>query len=106
MHPTGWNVFGEVEVVGSVSAKVSVQTLDSYSPEFASALRGVFTTIFGRRLGTVDDGTSIRVNSKVGTNELSDLTSTTRDVTLTPKRNVIIGSARTAKEQGSRHLIY
>ena len=100
VHPAGWNVFGEVEVVGSVSAKVSVQTLDSYSPEFASALRGVFTTIFGRRLGTVDDGTSIRANSKVGTNELSDLTSTTRDVTLTPKRNVIIGSARTAKRTG------
>ena len=101
VHPAGWNVFGEVEVVGSVSAKVSVQTLDSYSPEFASALRGVFTTIFGRRLGTVDDGTSIRANSKVGTNELSDLTLTTRDVTLTPKRNVIIGSARTAKRTGS-----
>ena len=100
VHPAGWNVFGEVEVVGSVSAKVSVQTLDSYSPEFASALRGVFTTVFGRRLGTVDDGTSIRANSKVGTNELSDLTSTTRDVTLTPKRNVIIGSARTARRTG------
>ena len=100
VHPAGWNVFGEVEVVGSVSAKVSVQTLDSYSPEFASALRGVFTTIFGRRLGTVDDGTSIRANSKVGTNELSDLTSTTRDVTLTPRRNVIIGSARTARRTG------
>ena len=100
VHPAGWNVFGEVEVVNSVSAKVSVQTLDSYSPEFASALRGVFTTIFGRRLGTVDDGTSIRANSKVGTNELSDLTSTTRDVTLTPKRNIIIGSARTAKRTG------
>ena len=100
VHPAGWNVFGEVEVVGSVSAKVSVQTLDSYSPEFASALRGVFTTIFGRRLGTVDDGTSIRANSKVGTNELSDLTSTTRDVTLTPRRNVIIGSVRTARRTG------
>ena len=100
VHPAGWNVFGEVEVVGRANAKVSVQTLDSYSPEFASALRGVFTTIFGRRLGTVDDGTSIRANSKVGTNELSDLTSTTRDVTLTPKRNVIIGSARTAKRTG------
>ena len=100
VHPAGWNVFGEVEVVGRANAKVSVQTLDSYSPEFASALRGVFTTIFGRRLGTVDDGTSIRANSKVGTNELSDLTSTTRDVTLTPRRNVIIGSARTAKRTG------
>ena len=100
VHPAGWNVFGEVEVVGRASAKVSVQTLDSYSPEFASALRGVFTTVFGRRLGTVDDGTSIRANSKVGTNELSDLTSTTRDVTLTPKRNVIIGSARTARRTG------
>ena len=100
VHPAGWNVFGEVEVVGRANAKVSVQTLDSYSPEFASVLRGVFTTIFGRRLGTVDDGTSIRANSKVGTNELSDLTSTTRDVTLTPRRNVIIGSARTAKRTG------
>ena len=100
VHPAGWNVFGEVEVVGRANAKVSVQTLDSYSPEFASVLRGVFTTIFGRRLGTVDDGTSIRANSKVGTNELNDLTSTTRDVTLTPRRNVIIGSARTAKRTG------
>ena len=100
MHPAGWNVFGEVELVKKVSAKVSVQTLESFSPEFASTLRGVFTTIFGRRLGTTDDGTSVRANSKLGTNELSDLTSTTRDVTLTSKRNIIVGSVRTAKRTG------
>ena len=100
VHPAGWNVFGEVELVKSISAKVSVQTLESFSPEFASTLRGVFTTIFGRRLGTTDDGTSVRANSKLGTNELSDLTSTTRDVTLTPKRNIIVGSVRTARRTG------
>ena len=100
VHPAGWNVFGEVEIIGRANAKVSVQTLESFSPEFASALRGVFTTIFGRRLGTTDDGTSVRANSKLATNELSDLTSTTRDVTLTPKRNIIVGSARTARRTG------
>jgi len=48
----------------------------------------LFATIVGRRLGTVDDGTTLRANAKLGvpadfdTSTISPFSSTTRDVTL------------------------
>ena len=36
------------------------QTLDSFTPELASLFRTLFTAVFGRRLGTVDDGTTLQ----------------------------------------------
>ena len=62
VHPAGWNVFGEVEVVGRAVTRISAQTLESFTPELASTLRTLFIAVFGRRLGTVDDGTSLRAS--------------------------------------------
>ena len=59
VHPAGWAVFGEVEVVGRANAKITPQTVDSFTPELASTLKTLFITIFGRRLGTIDDGLSL-----------------------------------------------
>jgi len=100
VHPAGWAVFGEVEVVGRANAQVSIQTVDSYSPELASTLRTIFTTVFGRRLGTVDDGTSIKATAKVGSDDLTSFPNTNRDTTLTRINNVIVGVVRTPSAQG------
>ena len=79
VHPAGWNVFGEVEVVGRANAKITPQTVDSFTPELASTLRTLFITIFGRRLGTVDDGTTLKATPKVGSDNLTNLPNTNRD---------------------------
>ena len=100
VHPAGWAVFGEVEVVGRANAQVNIQTVDSYSPELASTLRTIFTTVFGRRLGTVDDGTSIKATAKVGSDDLTSFPNTNRDTTLTRINNVIVGVVRTPSAQG------
>ena len=57
--PLGWNVFGEVEIVGRVKTGVVAQTVESFTPELASLFSTLFVSVFGRRLGTVDDGTTL-----------------------------------------------
>ena len=92
VHPAGWNVFGEVSFASQVSAAIQVPAAGSvsgftgdtetFSPELASTFTNLFTTVFGRRLGTTTDSTA-RVNAGVGVAQPSDLTSGERDVTLT-----------------------
>ena len=92
VHPAGWNVFGEVSFASQVNASIQVPAAGSvsgftgdtetFSPELASTFTNLFTTIFGRRLGTTTDSTA-RVNAGVGVAQPSDLTSGERDVTLT-----------------------
>jgi len=91
VHPSGWNVFGEVSFASQVNASIQVPAAGSvrgftgdtetYSPELASTFTNLFTTIFGRRLGTVTDSTQ-RVNAGVGVAEPSELSAGERDVTL------------------------
>ena len=100
VHPAGWQVFGEVEVVGKATARMTAQTVDSFTPELASLFRTLFSAVFGRRLGTVDDGTSLRSTPKVGVESHTDLPNTTRDTTLTRINNVIVGVARTPSAHG------
>lgn len=100
VHPAGWAVFGEVEVVGRANAQINIQTVDSYSPELASTLRTIFTTVFGRRLGTVDDGTSLKATPKVGSDDLTSFPNTNRDTTLTRINTLAIGVVRTPSAQG------
>ena len=100
VHPAGWNVFGEVEVVGRATTRVTAQTLESFTPELASLFRTLFVAVFGRRLGTVDDGTTLRSSPNVDAESHTNLTSSTRDTTLTRINNVIIGVVRTPSAQG------
>ena len=100
VHPAGWNVFGEVEVVGRAVTRISAQTLESFTPELASTLRTLFIAVFGRRLGTVDDGTSLRASPASDVESHTNLTSSTRDVTLSRTHNVIVGVARSPRAQG------
>ena len=100
VHPAGWNVFGEVEIVGRAVTGVVAQTVDSFTPELASLFRTIFTSVFGRRLGTVDDGTSLRASPAGDVDSHTDLSNTTRDTTLTRINNVIVGVARTPRRAG------
>ena len=94
VHPSGWAVFGEVEVKSRVSARITAQTLESFTPELASTLTTLFSAVFGRRLGTVDDGTSLRANANSDAETHSNLTSGTRDVTLSRINTVLVGLTR------------
>ena len=100
VHPAGWNVFGEVEIIGRATTRISAQTLESFTPELASTLRTLFIAVFGRRLGTVDDGTSLRASPASDAESHTNLTSSTRDTTLTRINNVIVGVVRTPSAQG------
>jgi hypothetical protein len=99
VHPAGWAVFGEVSIVTSVTAGVNAFTAGdlsvpegSFTPELASLLTTAFTTIFGRRLGTVDDGTSVRATPSVGSDAI--LSNTERDLTLTRINTISVGVIR------------
>ncbi len=92
VHPAGWAVFGEVSIVSSVKAGIQAQTLDSFTPELASLFKTVFTTIFGRRLGTVDDGTTVRATPSLGSDSI--LSNSERDVTLDRINTIFVGVVR------------
>jgi hypothetical protein len=65
MHTSGFYFTGQVNIENQISAQIS-QPVDgiisgiSESPIFG-VIGQLFTTIFGRRLGTVDDGTTLRI---------------------------------------------
>ena len=89
IHPAGFYISGEVRVQTRVSGQISVPVDGlisglSQSPLFFT-LNYLFSTVFGRRIGTETDGTSLRSNPETGV-DADDvdtaLTATTRDVTL------------------------
>ena len=95
VHPAGWNVFGEVSFASQVAARIQNPAAgsvtdsgspDTFTPELASTFTNLFTTIFGRRLGTTTDGTTLRSNPMDGSSEL--LPSGKREVTLTSSVSV------------------
>jgi len=94
MHSAGFYFAGQVDTVTRINAQLQSITGINSSVEYdgpALIINTLFSTIFGRRLGTVDDGTSLRSNAQVGADpDFTDSTitpfdKTTRDVTL--KRN-------------------
>ena len=101
VHPAGWNVFGEVSFASQVSARIQNPAAgnvgdnnneNTYSPELASTFTNLFTTIFGRRLGTVTDSTKVSLPLK-GYSASTGLP-TGRDVTLTSAVTVSMNTGR------------
>ena len=88
-------VFGQVDVIGRANAQISVQSLESFTPELASTLKGLFITVFGRRLGTIDDGTALKATPQVGSDDLTSFPSSNRDITLERINTLLVGVART-----------
>jgi hypothetical protein len=93
MHTAGFYFTGQVDLQSRLSLKVKAPITGVISGAIDTPLFNVlnvlFTTVFGRRLGTVDDGTNLRSdNMSEGTihhgNDYEEtFTSNTRDVTLT-----------------------
>ena len=99
VHPAGWAVFGEVSIVNQVTAGIQAFTASdlsapegTFTPELASLLFTVFTSIFGRRLGTVDDGTTLRATPQLASDTI--LSDAERDLTLTRINTIFVGTVR------------
>ena len=98
IHPTGFYVTGQVNIETQLNARLQTPLEGAVSGVehigLALIINTLFSTILGRRLGTVDDGTTLRSNSHIGVGvDLNDSTSehftaNTRDVTL--KRQYIL----------------
>jgi len=93
MHTAGFYFTGQVDLQSRLSLKVRAPVVGEISgidqtPIF-SILNTLFSTTFGRRLGTVDDGTSLRANAhedglfESGDAYVEPFAANTRDVTLT-----------------------
>ena len=92
MHTSGFYFTGQVNIESRISAQISqpvegiISGIDE-SPIFG-IINTLFSTIFGRRLGTTDDGTTLRSNPELGVDpDFDDSTSehftqNTRDITL------------------------
>lgn len=97
MHSAGFYIQGEVAIATQVSAELrSITGINSgeVNTPIDSVINTLFTTIFGRRLGTIDDGTTLRASPQTGegadynTSTTSPFSTGTRDVTL--KRSYIV----------------
>ena len=116
MHTAGFYFTGQVNIESRISAQIS-QPVDgqisgiSESPIFG-VISQLFSTIFGRRLGTVDDGTSQRANAQQGVDpDFDDSTSehftpNTRDVTLRRFYTLILNQRSTLYNITSRGDTY
>tara|TARA_B100000212_G_scaffold332603_1_gene301055 strand:- start:112 stop:2025 length:1914 start_codon:yes stop_codon:yes gene_type:complete len=93
MHTAGFYFTGQVDIESQivVTAKGPVKGVTSGTLEapLLSLVNTLFTTIFGRRLGTKTDGTTVRANAQIGgeidvSNAYEDaFQANTRDLTLT-----------------------
>ena len=93
MHPAGFYFTGQVNIESRLNVKNRMPVIGrvsgiSASP-FIAILNTLFATVFGRRLGTEDDGTTLRANAQLGVADGSQaglggspFASNTRDITL------------------------
>ena len=116
MHTAGFYFTGQVNIESRISAQIS-QPVDgqisgiSESPIFG-VISQLFSTIFGRRLGTTDDGTTQRANALQGVDpDFDDSTSehftpNTRDVTLRRLYTILLSQRSTLYNITSRGSTY
>jgi hypothetical protein len=97
MHTSGFYFTGQVNIQTQVSVQLQSVTgintgIDYEGPSLI--LNTLFSTIFGRRLGTEDDGTTLNANPQLGLDPLFDTSTTdfftpnTRDLTLVRKMTI------------------
>jgi hypothetical protein len=99
MHTAGFYFTGQVDIESQITVTASgpVKGISSGREEvpFLQIVNTLFLTVFGRRLGTVDDGTSLRATAKekgsvdVGDDYRDPFPANTRDVTLTREGLII-----------------
>jgi hypothetical protein len=118
MHTSGFYFTGQVNIESQISAQISQPVEGIISGISESPIYGVisqlFSTIFGRRLGTTDDGTSLRSNPELGVDpDFDDSTSehftpNTRDITLRRIYTIRLSQQSTLYNittRGSEHLL-
>src|SRR5210317_528752 len=101
VHPAGFYFTGQVDIATSVSAQIQ-RTIGINSgvnyEQVALIVNTLFSTIIGRRLGTITDGTTLRANPELGVDpDFDDSTSehftpNTRDLTLNQTMTIKIPS--------------
>ena len=101
MHTSGFYVTGQVDIQTQVSVEIKNTTGINSGIDYeqvALIVNTLFSTIFGRRLGTTSDGTTLRVNPELGVDpDFDDSTSehftpNTRDLTLNKTMTIKIPS--------------
>src|SRR6056300_538773 len=112
MHTSGFYFTGQVNLETSVSAEIQrtigINTGIDYE-QVALIINTLFSTIFGRRLGTTDDGTTLRANPELGVDpDLTDSTSehftpNTRNLTLTRKMKISFPSIAKITIRGTEY---
>ena len=115
VHPAGWNVFGEVSFATTLASaqlnSLRIQTPaagsvgdftgdETFTPELASVLTTLFQNIFGRRLGTKTDGTTVVSAPMTAYDEIGDVPSG-RELTLTSVVSLTIGTGNNIAKQDS-----
>ena len=115
VHSAGFYFTGQVNIETTVSAEIQrtigINSNTDYE-QVAVIVNTLFSTIFGRRLGTNTDGTTIRVSPQLGVDPKFDdstsdhFTSNTRDLTLTQSvvlRNILIKQLTTIRGNNTRY---
>jgi hypothetical protein len=92
MHTAGFYLANEVRIQSQINARIRFPIIGQVSgvseQPIMSVLNTLFGTIFGRRLGTTTDGTTLRTNAKLGVPvdlnpaTIEHFTPNTRDLTL------------------------
>ena len=99
MHTSGFYFTGQVDIATQVNARLRAFTTINSGLDFEGVqliINTLFSTIFGRRLGTTSDGTTLRVNANIGADpDFTDSTitpfdKTTRDLTLSKELKYIL----------------
>tara|TARA_B100001250_G_scaffold16694_1_gene14552 strand:- start:11610 stop:14198 length:2589 start_codon:yes stop_codon:yes gene_type:complete len=93
MHTAGFYFTGQVDLLNRINMRIKTPVAGIVSGATDTPLFGIldilFSTVFGRRLGTIDDGTSLRPNAHTegeidnGDDYRDPFTANTRDLTLT-----------------------
>ena len=113
VHPGGFYFIGQVDIATQLDAKLKSAITGERSGKITDfvfmTLNTLFTTLFGRRLGTEDDGTTLRSSPQaghdidVGDSVADTFSSTTRDLTLKRAKGLKVHS-RVWLEFASRSL--
>lgn len=118
-HPAGFQVFGQVVSTTRIYGGVTIPTgseisgyigdTETFTPELASTFTNIFTAVFGRRLGTTTDGTTLNTSPNIGYEENASMGTTLpsgkRELTLSSDVTVSMGGTNATVQASAPFLI-
>ena len=105
MHSSGFYVTGRINIQTQLDGQIQHNWGCITSTEYggiAGIVNTLFSTILGRRLGTVDDGTTLRSNPELGVGV--DLTDSTSEHFTANTRDVTLKRQHTIKQQSKERI--